>query len=729
MTRHTVTITESNIHRYRTGSFNSSRLAWACSRIDRQVLSNFGRLRRLTIKEPLGQNGLEGIQVCRELRYLRINDSCDDINPIGALANLVTLIIKTTIPNIRPILTCTKLRTLRINTWTWHDEVSVDLTGIERLNELRHLHVNRNVPIPFSTLAQLQLVHLRVDHTGELVPMPQLVCICLGIQLTHDYNLTLLAMFPRLRSLEANLSSIRIHRTRFKLALSLDWLKPMTRLERLEIRGTGTLKDISAVTALTNLKTFSCKYEAVSSLRALSRCSLLRTLDCGGCRVTSLEGLGSCINLRQVRIWHFSFETPRAVSIKDLATCHNMRVFDGQHIKLLDTDIISNWTKLDSLNLSSTGVTDIAFAAGCSKLKYLDISRNSISSIDCLDAPCLENLDISYTTVDAVPFERYPALKYLYVSGCSIEDWSGLSLCTKLLHFRADECGLTTMDSITSPHLTWLSVDHNKLTTFPFEKYPRLQTLYVQSNKLTTIDNITCCPRLKTINLKYNRIADFSPICLMPSITKLRYKGNTFRTQDPRTTRVLQRFKKVKVRATNSIYADNQNVHNSSIQRSVQRSVVNLLKDPVIEFNPSSVIESDLSAEIKSIIIEYCNDDMVHSIHGLTYSELFAYVWARIQKHESKTELCRILADQIRDSECKCFTGRFNRTLSVLVGFCDDISINISDSARISAIVIAVGSTINPYSPAIHRELMTQALTAAGYETEEFRPWIDAIED
>ena len=86
----------------------------------------------------------------------------------------------------------------------------------------------------------------------------------------------------------------------------------------------------------------------------------------------------------------------------------------------------------------------------------------------------------------------------------------------------------------------------------------------------------------------------------------------------------------------------------------------------------------------------------------------------------------KILEDQIKDAECKCFTGRFNRALSVLVGFCDDIKIEISDNARIGAIILNIKSK---YTDIVKiKEISKKELLEAGYIETEIEPWLEAIE-
>ncbi|CAH6420505.1 Hypothetical protein MVR_LOCUS147 [uncultured virus] len=175
-----------------------------------------------------------------------------------------------------------------------------------------------------------------------------------------------------------------------------------------------------------------------------------------------------------------------------------------------------------------------------------------------------------------------------------------------------------------------------------------------------------------------------------------------------------------------SIYSDAQNVHDSHVQQTITRSIANLLADP----KPSFSIEAtrvDLAEDVIKLVTRYCEDESVHSQQHLTYLELLGYVWARICRSEHKTELIRIFEEQIRESRGKCFTGRFNRTVSVLMGFYDDIVIAIADSSRIGAIIVAIKGSVLPYDPKVHQERAKTALTEAGYDDDTIIPWLEAI--
>ena len=79
------------------------------------------------------------------------------------------------------------------------------------------------------------------------------------------------------------------------------------------------------------------------------------------------------------------------------------------------------------------------------------------------------------------------------------------------------------------------------------------------------------------------------------------------------------------------------------------------------------------------------------------------------------------------ESRGLCFTGCFNRLVSVLADFFGDISIEISDNARIGGIVLAAKARASNSKE--HAELARSMLTDAGYDTRLVQPWLEAISE
>ncbi len=143
---------------------------------------------------------------------------------------------------------------------------------------------------------------------------------------------------------------------------------------------------------------------------------------------------------------------------------------------------------------------------------------------------------------------------------------------------------------------------------------------------------------------------------------------------------------------THQVYNDNQNIHNSNIQQSIKTSLANLLNDRnLLDFKDiiDYILDSNIiDSNIKQEILNYCDDNLEHSLLLVTFKDIFHYVVNRIIKSKESDELLKILNNEMKDTICKCFTGRISRLINVLNGFYDDINITINSSEQISNIII-----------------------------------------
>ena len=190
------------------------------------------------------------------------------------------------------------------------------------------------------------------------------------------------------------------------------------------------------------------------------------------------------------------------------------------------------------------------------------------------------------------------------------------------------------------------------------------------------------------------------------------------------------------------IYNDGQNVHSSAIQASVKQSIYNLLNDQSIpDLSDDQLRElivglsSDLlSDETKSALFEYMASTEAHSTLYITFSDLLKKVIGRIQKCEGEVrkDLYQRLNEEMADAECKCFTGRLSRLVNVLVGFFEDIRIEISGAEQISVVIALVKTRHNigaedEVTPEAKAEIRGE-LEARGYEPSVIEEWLAALE-
>ncbi len=430
-----------------------------------------------------------------------------------------------------------------------------------------------------------------------------------------------------------------------------------------------------------NLREFHCEFNEITSVEPLSNCVNLQKLFCNNNKIASLEPLRYCVNLQTL-----NFSSNKIVSLEPLTNCINLQILNCNCNKIATLEQLSNYVNLQKLYCSGNKIVSLKPLRNCVNLQGLDCGENQIATLK--------------------PLTNCINLQYLYCSDNQIRSLKPLSNCVNLQQLYCFKNWLTTLE--------------------PLSNCVILRELCCSNNWLTSLEALSYCINLESLYCQRNQITSLEPLVYLTRLNKIYYFDNPIEIQTLQIQRMLNR---IQSNLNSSIYKNNQNVHDTEIQRTVCDSVQSILKDPKTDFTMDDVINSSLNKSTIESIIEYCQDQTVHCVHLINYQELFSLVWNRIENSIHKSELMKILEEQIADSECKCFTGRFNRTLSVLVGFYDDIKINISDKSRISAIILNTREKIIPYDAVKHKEVAKKDLIEAGYSEVDFKDWIEAIED
>ena len=83
----------------------------------------------------------------------------------------------------------------------------------------------------------------------------------------------------------------------------------------------------------------------------------------------------------------------------------------------------------------------------------------------------------------------------------------------------------------------------------------------------------------------------------------------------------------------------------------------------------------------------------------------------------------------MKDSFCKCFTGRISRLVNCLNGFDKKVIITISDSEQISQIILLIRDQLgSEYTTEKHKELVLKELLERGFSSDKIDIWINSIE-
>ena len=397
----------------------------------------------------------------------------------------------------------------------------------------------------------------------------------------------------------------------------------------------------------------------------------------------------------------------------------------------LDRSLLKKFPNLKELQCGVNTITSLEPVSICDNLQLIICNNNNISSLEplsnCtkLQGVCCAGAQI--TSLDSLSL--CVDLKYLYCANNQITSLSPLSACINLEHLCCTNNQIISLSPLSAcVNLQSLYCCANQITSLDgLSTCVNLEDLICNGNQITSLDPISTCVNLKNLRISRNQIISLNSIIYLQHLNDVYCPDNPLEVPTIQVQRFLERIRRLN--DNSSIYHDNQNIHDVTIQKSVCDSLQNLLKDSEHKFNLEMIINSPLDDKTKNILIEYCQDESVHSIHLITYFELLGYVWNRIVRSNHENELFKILQEQISDSECRCFTGRFNRTLSVLVGFFDDIKVEISDNSRIGAIILLTKDQIIPYNVDVHKKLALKRLQEVGYSAEEAEPWIEAIDD
>jgi len=213
-------------------------------------------------------------------------------------------------------------------------------------------------------------------------------------------------------------------------------------------------------------------------------------------------------------------------------------------------------------------------------------------------------------------------------------------------------------------------------------------------------------------------------------LDKFNYHGNPIENIHPLVERWLERCNRGTIGDNNKVYSDGQNIHNSSIQKSFGNSLGNLLKDKnkmTLDECKKHILECDeLEEPVKRELLNYCDDETEHGVYLVKFDEVFQYVISRIVRHSESIEMFKILNEEIKDTICKCFTGRMTRLVNVLNGFYDDISIQIGSNEQISNIIVMLKEKYEG------DELVKQvrlAMEEREYDNETIEEWLTFVEE
>jgi hypothetical protein len=274
-------------------------------------------------------------------------------------------------------------------------------------------------------------------------------------------------------------------------------------------------------------------------------------------------------------------------------------------------------------------------------------------------------------------------------------------------------------------NLKEIDCQRNLLTTLPeWNNLLNLEIIVCRNNQITYLPEWNNLINLERIDCQSNLLTT-----LPVSLSTLQHLNNIIYYNNPIEYIPINLFRRLDRQITQNIYNDNQNVHNHNIQECLKKSINYLLKDkPILSFDD---VQKDINNRCicitKDLLLEYSNENEIHSILNVTFADILIAVWNKIYifNKSIQEEIIKVLNIEILDSKDKCFTGRITRLVNVLNGFDPNIRLEISENeqkSNISKKLYDLYPNVEDYM----RELRI-AFIERGYSEIDIQEWYNIL--
>ena len=494
------------------------------------------------------------------------------------------------------------------------------------------------------------------------------------------------------------------------------WLRNFPNLLKLKL-GPLFLHDLELLKACPLLVELSCRHNFVCVPYHICLCPNLEVLDIRSNPILSLAGIQYTPKIRVLKCawgedglnaWLSNSHSLRDYNL--MQHCPNLTEISIRDNDSANIDWLCYCPNLTSLSIHSETLEYTGDLHYCPNLTSLTINCSVVlESIEGLQScPNLTYLNCSYNPISSLDsIQSCSNLTYLDCTGCPIVNLSFLQYTPRLVKLKCSECDLASLDGIENcSYLTKLRCRDNRLESIDLIHYcPSLLILDFMNNDVTSIEPVTACPYLTGLDCCNNQITDIGSVKNLPNLTYIYCADNFFATLDGiqycSLLKSLACDDNENIRMDAAAYlcrlryfshsSDAFDYQNPQIQRKSRQVssyyntintdglsafdfntqaardlITDLMSDPKPTFTLDSITGSGMSTIAIRIIIDYCSNDTFHTYHLLTYAELLAYVWQRIESsHTQRYELVQLLEEQAIDAINKGFEDRFNGLLTV----------------------------------------------------------------
>ncbi|MGN0649843.1 MAG: hypothetical protein ACI4KM_05345, partial [Oscillospiraceae bacterium] len=393
----------------------------------------------------------------------------------------------------------------------------------------------------------------------------------------------------------------------------------------------GTVKSVKGIEYFTELDSFFCSYNQISTLD-LSSNTKLTSLHCDNNQLTSLDVSKNTL-LKNVAC------SSNKISVLNVSGCSSLESLSCNSNQLTTLDISANsklkdlsckFNQISVLNVSNnTALTNIECASN--KLTSLDLSKNTaLTYLDC-QSNQLTNLDLSPNTNLTQLHCQSNGLTGLNVSGCS-----------KLASIYCHDNQLTSLDLSKNNQLTGLNCENNLLSSLNISGCTKLDYLTCYENRLTGL-NVSGCSALTSIYCQDNLLTGLD----VGNLANL----ETLNCQDNR----ISSLKVSNNKNLTALYCSNNNLKSLDLSQNTKLEVLSCQLNQLTGLDLSNVVAFGDPDNYEFFLALEFN---TYNLAGTSLDEIFPYGFDpnkasnwRGAEYDSKTNsLVNITAEEVNYS-------------------------------------------------------------------------------
>lgn len=285
-------------------------------------------------------------------------------------------------------------------------------------------------------------------------------------------------------------------------------------LERVTI-SSKKLKDFSFVSGMGGLRELNLSYGTFLNLDPLENCTGLESLTIERCDgLKDMSALSGLTNLKKLKL-----ELPYGCPEPDLSALSAMEELYLDSFE--STAFLRNMPELRIMTLDSCKVNNPSDFEGLGKLTTLNCTSFGQMERDyrfITRLPALENLNLSGTKTyeDISGIFNMPTLKYLNISGMDCEiNFDKIQDNTSLEQLKIDHIKLYKNVAVRGGggiySVNWDDVNLTDHLSF-LGKFKGLNALSIKENELTDLEFASSIEALKSIDFSDNYVTDISPL-------------------------------------------------------------------------------------------------------------------------------------------------------------------------------------------------------------------------